>query len=490
MSDDPTTPPPTVFVLYGATGDLARRMVLPAFYDLACRGLMPEDWRLVGNGRGDVAHEDFRGHVREVLEEFGPHPDEGPWEEFSSRLLFAGGGFRSDDPGSLLDVIAHARSDMRGDTGERAHLVHYLAIPPGAFPETTRAIGEHDLADGATVVYEKPFGTSPDDFAELDHLVHEVLDEDQVFRIDHFLGKEGTQDLHVLRFGNALFGSAWNRDVVEQVQVDVPESLGVADRAEFYDATGAVLDMLVTHLFQVTAEVAMEPPASSSPEDLQAAREEVLAAVRPLSKDDVVLGQFEGYRDIEGIADDSTTDTFVAARVWVDTDRWHGVPFLLRTGKRMGGDAQRVSLVLRRPDPTPLTHLPEGGDVLCFDLSGPGALDVGLVLKKPGPEMALTASSAHLSLTDVEGGSPLPPYAALLLDVLRGDRSLFTSSEGLASAWSRVRPLLEDRPHVQPYAPGSWGPAAADELAGPRGWLLGARDQRGDAGQEDGADGS
>jgi len=475
MPDDAKQPQPTVFVLYGATGDLARRMVLPAFYELARRGLMPEDWRLVGNGRGDVAHEDFRGHVRDVLEEFGPSPEEGPWEDFSSRLLFAGGGFTSDSPGSLLDVIQHARSDMRGDTGERAKLVHYLAIPPTAFPETTRALGEHDLAEGATVVYEKPFGTSPQDFRELDDLVHQVLDEEQVFRIDHFLGKEGTQDLHVLRFGNALFGAAWSRDMVEQVQIDVPETLDVADRADFYDATGAVLDMLVTHLFQVTAEVAMEPPASMSADDLQVARESVLAALRPVTKEDVVLGQFEGYTDIDGVDDDSTTDTFVAARVWVDTDRWHGVPFLLRTGKRLGGDAQRVSLVLRRPEQSPLAHLPERGNVLTVDLKGAGALGVGMVLKQPGAEMHLTTSSASLSLRDVVGGDPLPPYAALLHDVLLGDRSLFTSSAGLASAWSRVQPLLEDRPPVQPYAPGSWGPAAADALAGPHGWLVGDR---------------
>ncbi|WP_299035775.1 glucose-6-phosphate dehydrogenase (NADP(+)) [uncultured Pseudokineococcus sp.] len=480
MPDDATTPQPTVFVLYGATGDLARRMVLPAFYELARRGLMPEDWRLIGNGRGDVSHEEFRDRVRESLEEFGPAPDEGPWEDFSERLLFAGGGFTSDSPGSLLDVLEQARSDMRGGAEERAKLVHYLAIPPSTFRETTRALGAHDLAEAATVVFEKPYGTSPEDFRELDDLVHEVLDEEQVFRIDHFLGKEGTQDLHVLRFGNALFGAAWSRDMVEQVQIDVPETLDVADRADFYDATGAVLDMLVTHLFQVTAEVAMEPPASMSADDLQAARESVLAAIRPVTKDDVVLGQFDGYTDIEGVDDDSSTDTFVAARVWVDTDRWHGVPFLLRTGKRLGGDAQRVSLVLRRPDPTPLGDLPAQGNVLAVDLKGAGALDVGMVLKQPGAQMRLSTSSARLSLHEVDGGDPLPPYASLLHDVLLGDRSLFTSSDGLASAWSRVQPLLEDRPAVQPYAPGSWGPAAADELAGPHGWLVG-EETHGDA---------
>jgi glucose-6-phosphate 1-dehydrogenase len=460
--------PPTVFVLYGATGDLAHRMVLPAFYQLAQRDLLPADWRLIGNGRGDVSHEDFAGRVHDALAEFGPHPDEGPWEEFSSRLRFAGGGFASDDPGSLLDVLAEARADL----GEQAQLVHYLAIPPSAFEGITRGLAEHDLAKGSRVVYEKPYGTSPDSFRELDELVLSVLDEDQVFRIDHFLGKEGTQDLHVLRFANGLFEHIWDAEHVTQVQIDVPETLDVAQRADFYDETGATLDMLVTHLFQVAAEVAMEPPVSLSPADLQEAREAVLSAFRPLSPDDVVLGQFDGYTDIDGIADDSRTDTFVAARLWVDTDRWHGVPFLLRTGKKLAADAQRVSLLLRKPD-GPVTSVPGHGNVVSLSLSGEGAIDLQLVTKEPGPDLTLAEAGTSLQLGDVPGGSPLPPYVSLIHDVITGDRSLFTSSAGLAAAWAAVQPLLDARPEVQPYAPGSWGPAAADDLAGPCGWLLG-----------------
>ena len=270
----------TVFVLFGATGDLARRMVLPAFYTLAIEGLLPADWVLVGNGRGDVAHEDFRKHVHDVLVESGPHPDQGPWREFEQRLYFAGGGFDTDSPGSLLDVIEEARQRV----GARAELVHYFAVPPQTFPELTRALGEHGLAEGARVVYEKPFGTSPEGFRSLNRIVHSVLDESQVYRIDHFLGKEATQNLHVLRFANELFAAMWNREHIESVQIDVPETLGVADRAGFYDATGAVLDMLVTHLFQVAAEIAMEPPASLDAADLQSARERVIRSFRPLDR--------------------------------------------------------------------------------------------------------------------------------------------------------------------------------------------------------------
>ncbi len=464
----PDTPGPTVFVLFGATGDLAKRMVLPAFFTLAKEGLLPAQWRLVGNGRGDVAHEDFRGHVHDVLTEFGPHPDEGPWDEFSQRLLFAGGGFDSDDPGSLLDVTAHARREL----GDDAQLVHYLAIPPVAFAETTKALGAHDLAKGARVVYEKPFGTSPSNFRQLDDVVHSVLDESQVYRIDHFLGKEATQDLHVLRFANGLFSAVWNREHVEAVQIDVPETLDVADRAVFYDATGCFLDMIVTHLFQVAAEVAMEPPASLSAGDLQSARESVISSFRPLDPAEVVLGQYDGYRDLPEVPDDSKTDTFVAARLWVDNDRWRDVPFLLRTGKQLATGAQRVSLLLRAPH-GPLSHLPLDANAVTLSMSGSGELDLSMVTKQPGTGLDLEVATAAVPLASLPRANPLPPYARLIHDVLLGDRSLFTRPDGLAAVWDVAQPLLDARPDPLPYAPGSWGPAAAADLARPWGWLLG-----------------
>ena len=223
MADPRLVPEPTTFVLYGATGDLAHRLVLPAFYRLAIAGLLPEDWRLVGNGRGDVSHEDFAQRVWQSLEEFGPKPADGPWEEVRSRLRFAGGGFDSSDPGTLLDVLRQAETEMGG----RPQLVHYMAVPPAAFGPLTEAIGAHGLAAdsrsrGSRVVYEKPFGTSLSSFEELDRIADATFEESQIYRIDHFLGKEATQNIHVLRFANGLFAGTWNNTHIGSVQIDVP----------------------------------------------------------------------------------------------------------------------------------------------------------------------------------------------------------------------------------------------------------------------------
>jgi glucose-6-phosphate 1-dehydrogenase len=460
---------PTIFVLFGGTGDLAKRMVLPAFYRLALEGLLPRQWLLVGNGRGNLAHEDFRAHVHDALTQFGPKPETGPWESFAQRVLFAGGGFNSSDPGGLLDVLADARTSLGGDP----QLVHYLAVPPVAFSELTKALGRHGLAEGARVVYEKPFGTSQEAFRALDRVVHSVLDEQQVYRIDHFLGKEATQDLHVLRFANGLFDAMWNRRHVASVQIDVPEKLGITDRAQFYDATGAVLDMLVTHLFQVAAEVAMEPPASLHAVDLQAAREKVIGSFRPLDPAEVVLGQFEGYRDVPGVAAGSDRDTYVAARLWIDNERWRGVPFYLRTGKRLAATEQRVSLILREPAGPLAGQLPDEANVLSFSLAGNGEIDLSLVAKKPGAALNLDVARASIPLSGLRGADPLPPYVRLIHDVLDGDRSLFTRPDGLAAVWEVADPLLTNPPAVAPYAPGSWGPAPARELIAPGRWLQG-----------------
>jgi glucose-6-phosphate 1-dehydrogenase len=453
----------TVFVLFGATGDLAARMVLPAFWTLATEGLLPKDWILVGNGRGDVSHENFRRRVRETLDSPAP----GPWREFAKRLRFAGGGFSTDSPGSLLDVVEQAR----GEVGRDAQLVHYLAVPPVAFPEITKALGKHGLATGSRVVYEKPFGTSPEAFRTLNRQVHAVLDESQVYRIDHFLGKEATQQLHAMRFANTALGALWSREHVESVQIDVPETLGVDNRAEFYDATGAVLDMLVTHLFQVAAEVSMEPPASLGATDLQAARETVIRRFRPIDPAETVLGQYAGYREIKGVAPKSRTDTYVATKLWIDSPRWRGVPFLLRTGKRMAASQQRVSLVLRTPS-TPFRKLPPQSNVLSFSLAGSGEVDLSLLAKTPGIAESLEPASVALPLATLPNADPLPPYARLIHDVLVGDRALFTRPDGLSAAWKAVRPLLDTPPRPITYPQGSWGPAKARQLATP-GWLVG-----------------
>jgi glucose-6-phosphate 1-dehydrogenase len=462
-------PAPTIFVLFGATGDLAKRMVIPAFYRLALEGLLPGQWLLIGNGRGDVAHEDFRKHVHDVLTEFGPKPEQQAWDAFAKRVFFAGGGFTTDSPGSLLDVISKARREL----GASPQLVHYLAVPPVAFTELTKALGQHDLAAAARVVYEKPFGTSAKAFRELDRAVHSVLSEEQVYRIDHFLGKEATQDLHVLRFANGLVAGMWDRQHVESVQIDVPERLGVTDRSVFYDATGAVLDMLVTHLFQVAAEVAMEPPASLKAADLQAAREKVIRTFRPLDPAEVVLGQFSGYGDVPGVAAQSKQNTYVAARLWIDNPRWRSVPFYLRTGKRLAASRQRVSLVLREPDGPLAAQLPPDSNVLSFSLAGDGEIDLSLVAKKPGAGLDLDLAKSAIPLAGLRDADPLPPYVRLIHDVLIGDRSLFTRPDGLAAVWTVAGPLLDNPPRVLPYAAGSWGPAAAGKLIAPGRWLLG-----------------
>ena len=459
---------PTVFVLFGATGDLAQRMVLPAFYQLHQHGLLPEKWLIVGNGRGDVSHEDFQQHFHDSLAEFGPRPAK-DWKQFAAHLRFAGGGFEKSDPGSLLDVLEEAKREVGAD----AQFIHYLAVPPSAFEGITEALGEHGLAKGSRVIYEKPFGTSPENFRELDAAVHAVLDEHQVFRIDHFLGKEASQDLHTLRFANGLFAGVWSAKHIRAVQIDVPETLDIADRAEFYDATGALLDMIVTHLFQLAAEIAMEPPASMDADDVQAARETVIAAFRPLSPDEVVLGQFDGYTETEGIDPHSRQDTFVAARLWIDTPRWEGVPFLLRTGKQLKESHQVVSIVFRAPDDGPLTDVPPVGNVLTLDLMGGGGIRLSMIVKQPGADFELAEATVDLPLAHVVDADPLPPYVKLISDVIEGDRSLFTRPDGLASAWAAISPILDAPPAVRPYARGSWGPDGAQGLAKPDGWLLG-----------------
>lgn len=466
MSDEQ----PTVFILYGGTGDLAKRMVLPAFYDLYTRQLLPERWKLVGNGRGDVAHEDFQAHIHDSLAEFAQEPDPTEWAGFAANVLFAGGGFLDDDPGSLLDVIAGAEKDL----GATSTLVHYLAIPPNSFEPTTKAIHAHGLNDRAKVVYEKPYGTSSSGFEELDALVHLAFEEEQVYRIDHFLGKEATQNLHMLRFANTLFGDSWSHEHIEQVQIDVPETLDIADRAAFYDATGAALDMLVTHLFQVAAEVAMEPPISLAAQDLQSARESVIAAFRPLDPAETVLGQYASYRQTPGIPTDSTTDTFVATKLWIDTDRWRGVPFLLRTGKKLAAGAQRVSIVFKTPN-GPVDSAGGLPGVLSFDLAGSGAIEIQMTVKKPGPDF-VPAETCQTVRLDHVGDGAMTPYTSLVHDVFAGDRAWFTSAPGLRAAFAAFAPLQgAERPDVEPYDDDSWGPAAADALTGGRGWIVSLR---------------
>lgn len=462
-----------VVVLFGATGDLARRMVMPALVELHERGLLPQRWRLIGCATDRWDDEAFRARLRDSLlsSELGLPED---WDQVCLRVGYAGGGFTDADPGALPEVLARARRELAAEGGGEPLVVHFLAVPPAAYPVITRGLGRHGLAAGARVVFEKPYGRSLADFEALDALVKTVLTEEQVFRIDHFLGKQAVQAIYALRFANRLFGSQWDAHGIEQVQIDVPEDLDVAQRAVFYDATGAALDMLVTHLFHVASQVAMDPPADvAEPESIVAARDAVIGAFRPLDPvSDVVLGQFEGYTDIAGVAAGSRQDTFVAARLWIDTDRWRGVPFVLRTGKRMARKAQRITLIMRPPQ-GPLGTALTGRNTIEIDFSGPGAFAVGVTVSTPGPGRALSFAHTELDLAEVPGGEPISAYASLLLDVLVGDRSLFTTSHCLRAAFTAFAPVQgPQRPSPLPYPVGSWGPQEAERLTAGHGWML------------------
>ncbi len=318
------------------------------------------------------------------------------------------------------------------------------------------------------MVYEKPYGSSLESFHELDDLVQSVMKEDQVYRIDHFLGKEATQNIHVLRFANAMFNEIWCKEFISQVQIDVPETLDVADRAGFYDATGAFKDMIATHLFQVAAEVAMEPPISMAAENLQDARESVLAAFRPLSADDVVFGQYEGYLDLRrggrGLDHGHPGRGPALGRHRPLARRPVRAAQRQATGGEQAAGVAAVPQAGRTDDPRPGLGpgpLPQGS----------GAIQAQLVLKKPGPDLELVEQRIDLALDHGRDADSLPPYVALLHDVTTGDRSLFTSSAGLLAAWTAAAPIVDHPPKPLTYRPGTWGPTEAERLTDGVGWL-------------------
>ena len=473
--DEITTPPDTLLVIFGANGDLAKRKLLPALYNLDEEGLLPAEWRAIGTARSEVSDEEFGALAREAIVEHERCDfDEDRFARFSERLTFTSTDFHPGNTEALTDAIARVSKDF----ADSPQLLFYLSTPPAAFGPITAGLGEAGMAEHARVVYEKPFGNDPDSFAELDEIVRDVLDEDQAYRIDHFLGKEMVQNLLAFRFANGAFEAMWNRAHIDHVQIDVPEHLGVDDRVAFYDKTGAIRDMLVTHLFQVLAVVAMEPPVRLRPGPLIDERFKVFDSMRQLTPEDVVIGQFEGYRHLDGVRDGSDTDTFVAARVFIDNWRWLDVPFFLRTGKAMAESRQLVTLAFRRPPASMFTDLPDNGlerDHLTFDLAR-GDAGFSFLAKRPGPAIRLGRASMRFSY-ERSGSRLIGPYERLIHDALIGDRTLFTRTDGIARTWELVEPILDlGDPH--PYAQGSWGPETAGELIAPRTWHLPQDDSR------------
>jgi glucose-6-phosphate 1-dehydrogenase len=463
-------PGPHVLVLFGATGDLARRKLIPGLFHLGMAGLMPEDYRIVGTSLSDLDDEAFRKHVREALHEFcRAEPTEEEWREFSSRLSYVPS--RAE---ALAEAVSGAEKAIGRDDVRR---LHYLSVPPAAAGPIVRTLKEAGLTERARVIMEKPFGTDLRSARELNATVHEAFAEDQVFRIDHFLGKEAALNMLALRFANGFLEPLWNREHIDHVQIDVPETLGIGTRGEFYEGTGAFRDMIVTHLLQIVGVVAMEPPPSLEPRALVEEKVKVFRSLEPFRKDDVAFGQYEGYLDEPGVAPSSHVETFVAARVSVDNWRWAGVPFYLRTGKRMAESARVVSIAFREP---PKSMFPDGAGVggagpdhLTFDLSDTPRLSLSFYGKRPGPGMHLDKTSMQFSMRETEQQKDvLEAYERLIYDAMIGDRTLFTTADGIERLWEISDPLLKDPPPVHPYPQGSWGPREALELPAPTRWRL------------------
>ena len=462
---------PHVIVLFGATGDLARRKLLPGLAHLATSSKLAPDIRVVGTSLEAFDDEEFRAFARTAISEFGTHllSDE-QWETFAARLTYLP---MDTEPSALSAAVAAAEAQL----GPDVRRLHYLSVPPKAALSVITRLRDAQLVERARVVMEKPFGTDLDSAIRLNDQVHETFDESQIFRIDHFLGKEAAQNILAFRFANGLFEPIWNRNFIDHVQIDIPETLGLGQRANFYESTGAYKDMVVTHLLQVMAFVAMEPPTALEPRAISEEKNKVFRSMLPIDPAHVVRGQFSGYLDETGVARDSDTETFIALRCEVDNWRWAGVPFYLRTGKCMAEGARIISIAFKE---APRTMFPAnsgvgsaGPDHLTFDLADSSKVSLSFYGKRPGPGMKLDKLSMQFSTQETDhAGEVLEAYERLILDAMHGDHTLFTTADGIESLWERSIPLLEDPPPVKPYSPGTWGPNAIHQLIAPHAWRL------------------
>jgi glucose-6-phosphate 1-dehydrogenase len=461
---------PHVVVLFGATGDLARRKLLPGLAHLSASALAP-DIRVIGTSLEDMSEEAFRSFAQAAVIEFGHHKlSNDQWDTFAEHLTYVP---QSAGPEALGAAVTHAE----GLLGPETRRLHYLSVPPKAALAVVTMLRDAKLVERSRVVMEKPFGTDLASAIVLNDQLHETFHERQIFRIDHFLGKEAAQNILAFRFANGLFEPIWNRNFIDHVQIDIPETLGLDRRASFYESTGAYKDMVVTHLFQVMAFVAMEPPTALEPRSISEEKNKVFRSLLPIQPRDVVRGQFTGYLNEEGVARDSDTETFIALRCGLDNWRWAGVPFYLRTGKRMAEGLRIISIAFKE---APRTMFPPnsgvgsaGPDHLTFDLADSSRVSLSFYGKRPGPGFKLDKLSMQFSTQETEHADDvLEAYERLILDAMRGDHTLFTTAEGIESLWERSVPLLEDPPPVKPYAPGTWGPNAIHQLIAPHAWRL------------------
>jgi glucose-6-phosphate 1-dehydrogenase len=470
------TTEPHLFVILGGRGDLTHRKLLPALYRLYHRGLFPAGCCFLGAGRGESTDEDFQEYARGSLAEAGftMTPDAVRWCNESIFYQAIGGddGYRK-----LADRI-QALEQARDLPGNR---IFYLALPPTAFPPSIEGLGEAGLNQGAgwtRLVIEKPFGRDLSTAEELNRLIHRYFAEEQVYRIDHYLGKETVQNLLVFRFANALTEPIWNRERVERVEITVAESLGIEDRAGYYEKAGAMRDMIQNHLTQLLTLTAMEVPGAFAADEIRNEKVKVLRSVRPILPDAVVFGQYSagetggkpaaGYRDEAGVAPDSQTESYVALRLEVNNWRWQGVPFILRTGKRLPRRTSQIVVTFRRP-PVALFEEFRGESVepnrLVITIQPDEGFDLSFEVKAPEEPYRLETQYLRFRYADVHTAMP-DAYETLLLDVMNGDATLFVRADEVEAAWKIFTPLLEHGPKVYPYAAGTWGPKEADELLG------------------------
>ncbi|MEN9891927.1 MAG: glucose-6-phosphate dehydrogenase [Pseudomonadota bacterium] len=461
---------PQVVVLFGATGDLSRRKLLPGLYHLASAGFLP-DCRIIGVSLDELDLPAFRALARQALADFASRPVlDDDWERFAARLDYVplSGG---------APALRHAVDTAEAALGEESRRLHYLSVPPSAALPAVRLLGEAGLVERSRIVMEKPFGTDLASAVRLNHELHQVFAEEQIFRIDHFLGKEPAQNILAFRFANGLFEPIWNRNFIDHVQIDVPETLGLGQRAAFYEQTGAYRDMVVTHLFQILAFMAMEPPTSLEPVPISEEKNKVFRSMLPVNPEHVVRGQYLGYREEPGVDPESETETFIALKCYIDNWRWAGVPFFLRTGKRLAEGQRIISIAFREP---PKSMFPpgsgvgaQGPDHLTFDLADASKMSLSFYGKRPGPGMRLDKLSLQFAMRDTGLlGEVLEAYERLILDAMRGDGTLFTTAEGIERLWQVSTPLLEAPPPVRLYQAGSWGPKSIHQLIAPHAWRL------------------
>jgi glucose-6-phosphate 1-dehydrogenase len=473
----PARPPdPCLLVLFGATGDLAHRKIVPALFALHRAGELPSPFGVLATSTSVKDAATYRADLRQSLERFEGHaPDAAAWDPFASSIATVAGDYTKPEAFRSLRQAIEAAEAKRATAGSR---LFYLAVPPAQFPPILQGLSEAGLlhrpngVPWSRVVIEKPFGRDLASARELNRLVAGVLDERQTFRIDHYLGKETVQNILVFRFGNSIFEPLWNRKYIDQVQITMAEDIGVERRGKFYDANGVVRDVVQNHLLQLLALVAMELPATFGADDVRDEKLKLLRSVRPLSLEDAVHGQYAGYRDEQGVAQGSRTPTYAALRLHVDNWRWQGVPFYIRAGKRLARRTTEVSVhfqqipfcLFGREDVCQLIE----PNVLVLQIQPDEGIALKVASKVPGDDLRVGSVTMDFLYSGAFQCPPGEAYEKLLLDAMRGDATLFARRDGDEQAWSLLGPVLEgwdaSKQPAFEYAPGGSGPAEADAL--------------------------